>query len=108
MHTENQMEMFPAVRVVNEVSWVNPHMDLPFSLHAGSPTNIGVFLTNPNVIRKADIHLGVKESHVRSAQLAKVIVRDNYGNLYKDFDLKGTGMVDVAMGLGKLKVFPVH
>lgn len=106
----------PALEVANEVIWVNPNFpNLPFDLKVKRPCKFGLFLTPSDIEKKwkhglSDHILGistarlieeklktkkleVRRGHYRSGIIGKVIFKDKDGNLYRDVDLKGIGLV---------------
>ena len=84
----------PAVQVDNEVEWVNPNVELPFSLVPGSSTEVAlIVLPHDSSIEADAMVLGVW-GHRRSVLIAREPFSDKQGVVYRDIDSKGSGYVD--------------
>lgn len=85
-------------QVKNKVLETNPLVNSPFNLEEGEPTPLGVFAQavlkeKPRQSQQGQIPLEVLPQHMRAALLARVIFKDNVGNLYRDVDIKGVGFL---------------
>ncbi len=107
MYIESKTALrYPEVSVRNRVLWVNPNLNLPFRLTEGQPTDLGVFLVDPNIVHNSRFTLGVDHIHGRTGYVGRFEVADKNGVIYRDFDLKGMGYVKGGYGQD-LRVLPV-
>lgn len=92
----------PAIKVANEVLWVDPEMQIPFNLVVGQPCELSFFLFSD--FRPSSTATFGKTFSLeippcpalfesRGALLGRVICQDNQGNLYRKIDLKGVGRI---------------
>lgn len=101
---ERKKLALPAFEVKNSVTWVNPAFkgSMPFDLHLGRSTNLGVFfMPNEGLLYEHEhrearkkITLLPEIDTTRSGQWGSVIFRDKDGRLYRDVDAKGVGLVE--------------
>jgi hypothetical protein len=99
-----------SLEVKNEVVWVNPSLDLPFSLEVGKRTNLGIFASVPAGIFSLNTLLGrwskkleTDPDHNRSALLGRVVIgerrnKEGEQQIYRDIDIKGLGLIDKYKG----------
>lgn len=87
-------EILSAIRVKNEVLWVNSKVCAPFRLEKGKSAQLGIFLTN-DAIEQETYPLEIISHHYRSAMVGQIIFEDKDGRLYRDVDLKGAGGVSL-------------
>lgn len=88
-------------QVKNKVLKVNSGFEgtLPFKLEEGKPSPLGLFAEanfkeKPRELPEDKQALETWQRHQRSALLARVIIRDRDGRLYRDVDLKGGGYIE--------------
>lgn len=88
---EKQKETAEAVKVKNEVYWVNQEIEFPFKLEEGKECDLALMI---DFFKKAEktYPLETHVSHGRTGILGRVIFRDKQGRLYRDIDLKGIGL----------------
>jgi len=84
-----EKERVPALKLRNEVLWVNENILLPFDIKKGQESDLALFFDKKGV--PADFRLGIRNEHFRSGDIGKVVFRDKEGRLYRDIDLKGCG-----------------
>jgi len=84
----------PAVQVDNVVEWVNPDVELPFSLVPGSATEAALMVLPHGSYTKADAMVLAVWGHRRSVLVAREPFSDAGGATYRDIDSKGSGYVD--------------
>ncbi len=94
---EHRIQLTP---VDNKVIWVNPNFpNLPFNLEVGKPTPLALFAKNSfNEEPVSELKNGNQigeywAAHSRSALLARAMIADNKGQVFRDIDLKGMGLV---------------
>jgi hypothetical protein len=97
-------ERRPAVAVKNKVDWVNPHVETPFSLSVGQPSDLGVFLVNAGSSTQPAMELGVSSLHGRSALVGEIATTDDQGNHYHFVDLKGVGHVAAVEDTDEIEI----
>lgn len=100
-----EREFFPAIEVANHVLWVNPEINLPFSISVDQPSELGVFVINYGSGIKSRLSLGFENINHRAGFLGEIVITDSRGNLYRDFDLKGVGYVTNPAGKDILRVY---
>lgn len=88
-------------QVKNKVLAVNPEVNIPLKLEEGKPSPLGLFAeaaysTEDSSKRKFEVWY----RHGRSALLGRLIFSDEEGRLFRDIDVKGIGVVEVAPGDG--------
>lgn len=98
---KKKWETLPAIKVDNEVLWVNDKVAMPFDFKKGESVPIGVFLTLNPAKGEPIFHLGVLKKHTRSGLVGQVIFGDSSDPklLYRDIDLKGSGGVTDRLGM---------
>lgn len=84
----------PAVKVDNEVEWVNPNVDLPFDLVTGLPTELALMVLPDDSDMEADAMVLGISGHQRSIQIGRQPFSDAQGVTYRDIDSKGSGYVE--------------
>jgi hypothetical protein len=104
---ETGIELLPSVLVDNVVIWKNPYIVSPFNLSEGKPTNLGVFAVNKDASTQDGVSLGAVDGHGRSANLIAAYVTDVDDILYRDFDLKGIGLIGNSVDNSQIHVFPI-
>ncbi len=85
-------EQLPAIKLRNQVAWINEHILLPFKLEVNQPSDMAFFLSL-NSKASTDYKLGARLMHGRSSKLGQVVLRDDEGRAYRDLNAKGTGLV---------------
>lgn len=91
-----------AVRVANEVEWVNPDINLPFELSRGTSTEVAVMvIPQASSLEKDTEVLGLYRHH-RSVLIGRTSFTDKQGVTYRDADSKGSGYVDLVWGSKQL------
>lgn len=95
---ERQKETLPALEVKNTAIWINPSFEetMPFKIELGKPAKLGIFLTaHPEIYpeeKEWQAMIAPEEISGRSVLLGSFLFKDREGRLYRDVDLKGTGM----------------
>lgn len=75
-----------ASQVDNEVVWVNPDFPKLKAALLGKPTPLAFFLNRVGKSKLENI-----ASHERVCLVARALIRDKDGNVYRDIDVKGMG-----------------
>lgn len=84
--------LFAPVR--NRVLMVNPQIHAPLRLIEGEPSPLGLFAVRENSRpSEGEVALEIMNHHQRSALLTRALFSDSEGRIYRDIDLKGTGVV---------------
>jgi len=95
---EREKMKLPAVEVKNSVVFANPAFKegAPFDVVLGKPTKLGVFFTPEPGAHEGERVMEPKllpEGKTRSGLMGSAIFRDRDGNLWRDVDAKGIGLV---------------
>lgn len=91
-----------AVRVANEVEWVNPDINLPLDLSSGTSTDVAVMVIPQTSSLEKDTEVLGLYRHHRSVLIGRSLFTDKQGVTYRDIDSKGSGYVDLVWGSKEL------
>lgn len=84
------------VPVKNTVLWADRSRGLPFKFRTGHPTSVAVFLTPKR--QKSLPTVELRGGYGRSGLLGRAYFRDEYGNIYRDMNVKGIGFATLMGG----------
>jgi hypothetical protein len=88
-------ERLPTVEVDNKVIWTNKSLRAPFDIPLASVSSLGVLLATEKLdTRNREGFPGLpREHHGRTLDVGQVYFEDVEHRLYRDVDMKGTGLV---------------
>ena len=86
-------ERLPTIEVGNTVIWANADMKAPFDIRIGERSPFGVLLALPGETDPAGFPGIPREDHWRTLDVGQAYFEDTEHRLYRDVDIKGTGLL---------------
>lgn len=86
-------ERLPTIEVGNKVIWANGDMKAPFDIQEGEPSPFGVMLALDGETDAMGFPGIPREDHWRTLDVGQVYFEDAGHRLYRDVDMKGTGLL---------------